>query len=113
MNNNSFVHKAKTIVQITLARLRFLAVFLVAALVVGYWDDIKNHIDKWTRPADAPDSLVSAAAREIEYYCPMHPEVIRGEPGACPRCGMPLVKRKKGQAVTLPADVTARVQLTP
>jgi FtsP/CotA-like multicopper oxidase with cupredoxin domain len=24
------------------------------------------------------------------YACPMHPEVRRGEPGSCPKCGMPL-----------------------
>jgi len=103
----------KTVLGVTFARLRFLAVFLVAALIVGYWDNIKNHVNKWTRPAVAPDSLVSATASQIEYYCPMHPDVIREEPGQCPKCGMPLVKRKKGEAVLLPADVLARVQLTP
>jgi RND family efflux transporter MFP subunit len=110
---NSATSKVWTLLKITFARARFLAVFVIAALVVGYWDDIRNHVDKWTRPANAPDSLASAAASDIEYYCPMHPEVIRGEPGLCPRCGMPLAKRKKGEAVVLPADVMARVQLTP
>ena len=28
--------------------------------------------------------------RSITYTCPMHPEVIRDEPGACPECGMDL-----------------------
>lgn len=27
------------------------------------------------------------------YTCPMHPEVNRAEPGKCPICGMPLVRR--------------------
>jgi len=98
---------------VAIARLRFLAVFLVAALVVGYWDDIKNHVDKWTRPSVAPDALARAASGEIEFYCPMHPDVVRSEPGQCPKCGMPLVRRKRGEAVQLPADVLARVQLTP
>ncbi|HMB05209.1 MAG TPA: tetratricopeptide repeat protein [Isosphaeraceae bacterium] len=31
----------------------------------------------------------------IEYYCPMHPNIIRSESGHCPICGMPLAKRKK------------------
>ena len=105
--------KTWTILKIVFARARFLAVFVIAALVVGYWDDIKNHVDKWTRPAVAPDSLATSSASDIEYYCPMHPKVIREEPGSCPVCGMPLVKRKKGEAVVLPADVLARVQLTP
>jgi multidrug efflux pump subunit AcrA (membrane-fusion protein) len=111
MNQTS--RKAITILEVVFARLRFVAVFVVAALIVGYWDNIKNHWDKWTRPSVAPDSLAQAAASDIEFYCPMHPEVIRSQQGQCPRCGMPLVKRKKGQAVQLPPDVLARVTLTP
>src|SRR5690349_8668446 len=104
---------ALTAVKVIVARLRFVAVFVAAALLVGYWDNIKNHVDKWTRPPVAPDALARAGAGEIEHYCPMHPDVVRSEPGQCPKCGMPLVKRRKGEAVLLPADVLARVQLTP
>ncbi|MHB1678093.1 MAG: NADH-quinone oxidoreductase subunit D-related protein [Sulfuriferula sp.] len=28
---------------------------------------------------------------EIEYSCPMHPEIVQDEPGSCPKCGMNLV----------------------
>ena len=28
-----------------------------------------------------------------EYVCPMHPEIIRSEPGSCPKCGMALEPR--------------------
>jgi len=28
---------------------------------------------------------------KIFYTCPMHPEVIKPEPGKCPKCGMDLV----------------------
>ena len=28
-----------------------------------------------------------------EYYCPMHPEVVRDKPGVCPKCGMALEPR--------------------
>lgn len=31
-----------------------------------------------------------------EYTCPMHPEIVRREPGNCPKCGMPLVPRDQG-----------------
>ena len=31
-------------------------------------------------------------AEATEYTCPMHPEIIRDEPGSCPVCGMDLVK---------------------
>jgi hypothetical protein len=30
------------------------------------------------------------------YVCPMHPEVTSAEPGKCSKCGMDLVKRRKG-----------------
>jgi membrane fusion protein, copper/silver efflux system len=92
--SESFAKQTLTVLQVLFARLRFIAVFIVAAVIVGYWDNIKNHVDKWTRPAIAPDSLASVSASNIEYYCPMHPDVIRNEPGQCPKCGMPLVKRK-------------------
>lgn len=35
----------------------------------------------------------SAAQAGIEYTCPMHPEIVRSEPGACPICGMALEPR--------------------
>src|SRR5690606_2884 len=30
----------------------------------------------------------------VEYTCPMHPEVVKDEPGACPICGMDLVPKE-------------------
>src|SRR5437016_5009804 len=103
--------KGPGVLRILLARMRFVAVFLVAALVVGYWDSIKNHFDKWTRPAAGAGAV--SVTGDAEFYCPMHPNIVRGEPGSCPVCGMPLVKRKRGEAAQLPAGVLARVQLTP
>lgn len=38
-----------------------------------------------------------------QYTCPMHPEIIRDEPGSCPICKMDLVK-KENQPVTHPSD---------
>jgi Cu+-exporting ATPase len=32
-------------------------------------------------------------ATKIEYTCPMHPEIVRAEPGNCPICGMALEPR--------------------
>jgi Cu+-exporting ATPase len=38
-----------------------------------------------TRDVSAPP-----AGRDVEYVCPMHPEVVRRGPGNCPICGMAL-----------------------
>ena len=45
-------------------------------------------------PAAAPPAAPPAVRREdTEYTCPMHPEVVRRGPGACPICGMALEPR--------------------
>lgn len=113
MNTKSILHESWAVFRVVIARLRFIMVFVVAAFIVGYWDNVTNYVDKWTRPMVAPDSLAKASTSDIEFYCTMHPHVVREEPGSCPICGMPLTKRKKGEAQRLPADVLARVQLTP
>lgn len=96
-------------------RLRFIAILVAIGLVIGYWDTIKNYWDKWTRPSGAE---VAVSANE-EFYCPMHPSVVRDKPdpgGAipkCPICGMPLSKREKGEVSQLPEGIISRVQLSP
>lgn len=37
-----------------------------------------------------PDQPVNTAPAEVQYTCPMHPEILRDAPGACPLCGMAL-----------------------
>ena len=32
----------------------------------------------------------AAARADVEYTCPMHPQIVRSEPGVCPICGMAL-----------------------
>jgi P-type Cu+ transporter len=42
---------------------------------------------------DSPESYLKpklAVPKAASYTCPMHPEVIRNQPGACPICGMAL-----------------------
>jgi len=31
---------------------------------------------------------------DVKYVCPMHPEIVRDEPGNCPTCGMFLVQKE-------------------
>jgi multidrug efflux pump subunit AcrA (membrane-fusion protein) len=98
--------KVWTVTKVVLARLRFIAVFVVAALLVGYWDHLRARVDKWTRPA----SNYAAADAHEEWYCPMHPQVVRSRPGQCPICNMDLKLRDPKEKA---AAVTDRVQLSP
>ncbi len=36
---------------------------------------------------------IAVAGEPLSYSCPMHPEVVRDEPGRCPKCGMKLLAR--------------------
>ena len=40
------------------------------------------------------ETAVEHAQKHLDpnYVCPMHPQIVRGEPGSCPICGMDLVK---------------------
>ncbi len=101
--------KFRMVVKVVELRLRFIALMAATGLVFAYWDTLWNHYEKWTRPPGE----THAAASDTEYFCPMHPTVIQAEPGSCPICGMPLSKRKKGEAETLPAGVLSRIALAP
>ena len=36
----------------------------------------------------------TSTAKTQQYTCPMHPEVVKDNSGACPKCGMKLVEKK-------------------
>lgn len=101
------------IVLVKLARLRFIAVLLVIGVVITQWAVLAAYWDKWTRPAG---QAAQAGGGEYEWYCPMHPAIVRDDPKEkCPICFMPLSRRKKGlaQAEPLPPGTVSRVQLSP
>ena len=101
------------LILVKLARLRFIAILVVIGLVITQWDLLLAYYDKWTRPANA----AAVASSEFEWFCPMHPTIVRdNDREKCPICFMPLSKRKKGEGVEaepLPAGIVSRVQLTP
>jgi Cu+-exporting ATPase len=49
----------------------------------------RTNPEDYLRPAPAPAPTAAAG----DYVCPMHPEVVRSEPGSCPICGMALEPR--------------------
>ncbi len=50
---------------------------------------MKNR-DNYENIAEAANPLPEDAG-EQNWTCPMHPEVVRDEPGQCPECGMNLI----------------------
>ncbi len=108
-----FGWKAWLVLKTIQARLRFLVILAAVGGTIAYWDTFKAHYEKWTRPLVGEET---AAGADTEFWCPMHPTVVRDHPGKCPICGMPLPKRKKGErgvGEALPPGVVSRVQLTP
>ncbi len=100
------------VILVKLARLRFIAILAAIGIVITQWDTLVAHYEKWTRPA----TTASAVASDTEYFCPMHPTVVRDTgKEKCPICFMPLSKRKKGEQSdeALPPGIVTRVQLSP
>ena len=108
---NTLGHKIWTVVDVLGVRLRFILLMVIVGVVAAQWETIMNYYDRWTRPTQTAEVSHSA---ESEYYCGMHPNIVRDEPGKCPICGMPLTKRAKtANHGALPEGVLAQVQLTP
>jgi membrane fusion protein, copper/silver efflux system len=100
------------IILVNLARLRFIAILVLIGAIITQWDLLTAYYDKWTRGSAA----TAAGSGDFEWFCPMHPSVIRDNgTEKCPVCFMPLSKRKKGEAheEVLPAGIVNRVQLSP
>jgi len=110
----SFWHNVWQVAKTIQARLRFIVILAAVGGAIMYWETLNAHYEKWTRPLVSEESAASA---DTEYWCPMHPTIVRDHPDKCPICGMPLSKRKKGEASAseeaLPPGVVSRVQLTP
>jgi hypothetical protein len=67
-------------------------VFVLASAVLA--GSLAAALSASSAPSAAQAPAPSAAAGEPAvsgYICPMHPDVIMGEAGKCPRCGMDLV----------------------
>lgn len=90
--------------RVALVRLRFIGLTAGAALAIACADDIwalARSLVHRAPPAESPRT-------PAEYFCPMHPGVVRGEAGNCPMCGMPLSQRAPA-----PGLATAHVELSP
>jgi len=50
----------------------------------------KFQADRWFYASGRAAGRKTAAPANVQYTCPMHPEIVRDAPGACPICGMAL-----------------------
>ena len=102
----------RLVVLVPLARLRFLFILGAIGFVIVKWDELSARYEKYVRQPTGE----SVADPDHEYFCPMHPSVVRGtNKEKCPICFMPLSKRKMGDVTDdpLPAGIVSRVQLSP
>ena len=69
-----------------------LALLLALGLVAGCGQQASDNVSEPVVAA-ADDTAAEHALKHADplYRCPMHPEVVRDEPGTCPICGMQLV----------------------
>ncbi|MGE3804282.1 MAG: efflux RND transporter periplasmic adaptor subunit [Gemmataceae bacterium] len=107
-----WAHNAWQVLKTVQARLRFFVILALVGGTLASWDWIRAVFEHWTRP----DPAQTLASSGLEFWCPMHPTIVRDEPDKCPICGMPLSKRKKGEGDSggpLPPGIVSRVQLTP
>ncbi|MGD9862279.1 MAG: heavy metal translocating P-type ATPase [Pseudodonghicola sp.] len=50
----------------------------------------KFQADPWFYASGRASGQKKAAPANVQYTCPMHPEIVRDAPGSCPICGMAL-----------------------
>ncbi|MDH5425398.1 MAG: efflux RND transporter periplasmic adaptor subunit [Gammaproteobacteria bacterium] len=72
---------------------KLMAVLVVVAIAVG-WGISFIMPEETTSPVVKQESALEHAEKHADpnYVCPMHPQIVKGEPGSCPICGMDLIK---------------------
>jgi Cu(I)/Ag(I) efflux system membrane fusion protein len=95
MNNTHFSSRAAT----RPVRLAAIAVLMLAVAACS-----KPPSEPLRNAAD--DTVAEHAIKHTnpKYRCPMHPDVVRDEPGVCPICGMELVKVEPEPEATTSAN---------
>lgn len=70
------------------------AALSIAVLIVALTAACQPSKDKAEQTeTESVDSTSVEQTAHLMYTCTMHPEVMKDEPGKCPKCGMELVKK--------------------
>lgn len=112
-DHSTIWRRVRLLILVPLARLRFLFILAAIGFLIVRWDELSAMFAKATGWKDD-----AKAASGYEFFCPMHPAIIRDDnKQKCPICNMPLSRRKKEEAsddnASLPAGIVSRVQLSP
>lgn len=87
----------KMVIRPRIAEGRPVVAFLVASLVVLFLSACGQEASAPGEPLAAAldDTAMEHAAKHLDpwYVCPMHPRIVKDEPGTCPICGMDLVQK--------------------
>ena len=77
-------------------------VFVVSALLISACDSKQSVDAQVAANSDKKESAIEHAQKHLDpkYVCPMHPQIIRDEPGSCPICGMDLVQKEAEEQST-------------
>ena len=85
-----------------------LIILVAAGLATGGWFLVR-HDDH-----EKDDGHQQEAEGKVQYTCPMHPFIIKDQPGTCPICNMTLVKKVEGtQATDEERKALGQVALSP
>jgi len=81
--NNGFIYSESLILKnYTMKKLIILMIAVTASLIT-FSQETENKKPETTQ--------------QVKYDCPMHPDVVSDKPAQCSKCGMDLVKIKKGK----------------
>jgi membrane fusion protein, copper/silver efflux system len=80
---------------LSIVRVAVHSLLLTAAVLLSACDRDRDHAEHASAEAPVAETALEHARKHLDptYVCPMHPQIVRSEPGNCPICGMALVRR--------------------
>ncbi len=85
---------------------RLLCVLALSAVLAGCGPQTSTPSESLAAAADDTPLEHAAKHMDVRYVCPMHPQIVRDEPGSCPICGMTLVEKKAKAEIGQHPEVT-------